>query len=262
MKPSKAKQGAGVTFPEPESWANIVHDCKLTDAQANTLESTLKEALDAIERYYSELQNQPSRDVLVKHLKRFEKALKRLKDECQRSAKLMESFLPSDTLDFIGESLTFSAMSEALGRDVFPKGYDFKIEFKQSQGKRITVASVEQDTRPMREALGLKHGHLILTYLIEEVHSPLERWIAVDRLNKGGRKPDAVRTYLIYRLAEASPDILGKAAAVSTTGKFVDLCSAVLVACGLPESGIAKAVPTVVKRLRADQAKWRVGHAP
>src|SRR5262245_10551037 len=37
--------------------------------------------------------------------------------------------------------------------------------------------------------------------------------------------------------------ILGKAASVSTTGKFVDLCSAVLVACGLPESGIAKAIP-------------------
>src|SRR5262249_43393598 len=197
MMPSKAKQGARVIFPEPESWANIVRDCKLTDAQANTLESTLKEALDAIERYYE----RPSRDVQVKHLKL-------LQDECQRSAKLMEFFLPSDTLGFIGESLTFSAMSEALGRDVFPKAYDFKIEFKQSQGKRITVASVEQDTRPMRKALGLKHGHLILTYLIEGVHRPLERWIELDRLNKGGRKPDAVRTYLIYRLAEASTDIL------------------------------------------------------
>jgi hypothetical protein len=251
-----------VMFPEPESWANIVRDCKLTHAQANKLEVTLKEALDDIDRYYLKLQNRPSRDVLVKHLKRFEKALKRLLNECQRSAKLMEFFLPSDTLGFIGESLTFSAMSEALGRDVFPKGYDFKIEFKQSQGKRITVASVEQDTRPMREALGLKHGHVILTYLIERIHGPLERWIELNRLNKGGLKPDAVRRHLIYRLAEAAPAILGKAASVSTTGKFVDLCSAALVACGLPESGIAKAVPTVVKRLRADQAKWRVGHAP
>jgi hypothetical protein len=262
MMPSKAKQGARVTFPEPESWANIVRDCKLTDAQANTLESTLKEALDAIERYCSKLQERPSRDVQVKHLKLFEKALKRLQNECQRSAKLMEFFLPSDTLGFIGESLTFSAMSKAVGRDVFPKHYDFQIDIKQSQGKRITLASLERDTRPMREAVGLKHGHLILTYLIEGIHGPLERWIEVDTLNKGGRKPDAVRTYLIYRLAEASPDILGKAAAVSTTGKFVDLCSAVLVACSLPESGIAKAIPTVVKRLRADQAKWRVGHAP
>ena len=260
MNPSTAQRGA--SFPDPESWANIARDCKLTDAQANTLEITLKEALDEIDRYYSKLQNRPSRDVLVKHLKLFEKALKRLQDECQRSANLMEFFLPSDTLGFIGESLTFSAMSEALGRDVFPKNYDFRIQVKQSQGKRITLASLEQDTRPTRGALGLKHGHLILTYLIEWIHGPLERWIELDRLNKGGRNPDLVRRYLIHRLAEAAPDILGKTASVSTTGKFVELCSAVLVACGLPESGIAKAVPTAVKRLRADQAKWRIGHAP
>jgi hypothetical protein len=249
MNPSRADRG--VSFPEPESWANIVRDCKLKDAQANTLEITLKEALDDIDRY----QKRPSRDVQVKHLKLFEKALKRLQDECQRSAKLMEFFLPSDTLDFIGESLTFSAMSEALGRDVFPKNYDFQIQVKQSQGKRITLASVEQDTRPMRGALGLKHGHLILTYLIERIHGPLGKWMELDRLNKGGRKPDLVRRYLIYRLAEAAPAFLGKAASVSTTGKFVDLCSAVLVACGLPESGIEKAIPAVVKQLRANQAK-------
>ena len=257
MNPSTAQRG--VSFPDPESWANIVRDCKLTDAQANKLEITLKEALDEIDRYYSKLQNWPSRDVLVKHLKLFEKALKRLQNECQRSAKLMEFFLPSDTLDFIGESLTFSAMSEALGRDVFPKNYDFQIRVKQSQGKRITLASVEQGTRSRRRALGLKHGHLMLTYLIERIHGPLERWIQLDRLNKGGRKPDAVRRHLIYRLAQAAPGILGKAAAVSTTGKFVDLCTAVLVACGLSESGIAKAVPAVVKKLRADQAKRRIG---
>jgi hypothetical protein len=195
MKPSKAKHGVRVVFPEPASWANIVRDCKLTDAQANTLEITLKEALDEIDRYYSKLQNRPSRDVQVKHLKLFEKALKGLQNECQRSANLMEFFLPSDTLGFIGESLTFLAMSEALGRDVFPKNYDFRIEFKQSQGKRITLASVEQDTRPMREALGLKHGHLILRYFIERIHRPLERWIELDRLNEGGRPPDAVRRH-------------------------------------------------------------------
>jgi len=256
------REDVRIAFPKLDVWKDIVRDCELTDAQANTLESTLKQALDEIDSYYSRLQNRPSRDVLVMHLKLFEKALKGLQDECQRSAKLMEFFLPSDTLGFIGESLTFSAMSEALGRDVFPKNYDFQFQVKQSQGKRITLASLERETRPTREALGLTHGHLILPYLIERIHGPLERWIELDRLNEGGRPPDAVRSHLIYRLAEAAPAILGEAASVSKTGKFVDLCSAVLVACGLSEIGIAEAIPTAVKRLRADQAKWRVGHAP
>ena len=59
MNPSTAQQG--VSFPDPESWANIVRDCKLTDAQANRLEITLKEALDYIDSYYSKLQNRPRR---------------------------------------------------------------------------------------------------------------------------------------------------------------------------------------------------------
>ena len=49
----------------------------------------------------------------------------------------------------------------------------------------------------------------------------------------------------------------GKPATVATTGRFVGLCTAVLVACGLPEAGIEKAIPPVVKKLRANQAKWR-----
>ena len=32
MNPSTAQRG--VSFPDPESWANIVRDCKLTDVQA------------------------------------------------------------------------------------------------------------------------------------------------------------------------------------------------------------------------------------
>jgi hypothetical protein len=111
-----------------------------------------------------------------------------------------------------------------------------------------------RDERTVREVLGLKYGHVILTSFIDRLHRPLAEWIELNRQNKGGRKPNAVRIHLIYCLAEAAPDIVGKAAGVSSTGKFVDLCTAVLVACGLPESGIAKAVPGVVSKLRRDQA--------
>jgi hypothetical protein len=99
-------------------------------------------------------------------------------------------------------------------------------------------------------------------HLIERMHTPLARWIELNRQNKGGRKSNALRSYLIYRLAEAAPDIVGKPASVSSTGKFVDLCTAVLVASGLPETGIAKAIPAVVSKLRRDRSDWRNGGAP
>ena len=68
-------------------------------------------------------------------------------------------------------------------------------------------------------------------------------------LDEGGRPADAVRRYLIYQLAQAAPEIIGKAATVGSTGKFVDLCATVLVACGMPETGIAQAIPSVVRKL-------------
>ncbi len=42
-------------------------------------------------------------------------------------------------------------------------------------------------------------------------------------------------------------------------GKFVNLCTAVVVACGLAEDGIAKAILPVVRKLRADRARRRRG---
>jgi hypothetical protein len=124
-----------------------------------------------------------------------------------------------------------------------------------------TLASLEQDSRVAREMLGLKHGHLILTHFLERIHAQLARSIALSRQNKGGRQADAARRYLIYQLAEAAPEILDKPATIATTGEFVDLCTRVLTACGLPEPGIAKAIPPVVRKLRADQAKWTRGRA-
>ena len=60
---------------------------------------------------------------------------------------------------------------------------------------------------------------------------------------------------MTYRLAKAAPEIIGKPAPVAVTGTFADLCTSVALACGLPEKGIAKAIPAVVRELRADQAK-------
>jgi hypothetical protein len=246
-------------FPPTEEWNNIVRDCKLTGAQANELEITLKDALDDIDRYYSKLQNRPSRDLLVDRLKKFDKALRHLQDECRRSAHLMQDFWPADTLAYVGQSLTFSAMSAALGRSVFPEIVDFKIRGMRTKGERITLASIEHLSRSKREALGLKHGHLILTHFIERIHAPFPSYIELARKNKGGRPADAARRHFIYRLAEAAPDIIGKPATIATTGKFVDLCTSVLPACGLPEKGIEKAIPAVVRKLRADRGKRRIG---
>jgi hypothetical protein len=122
------KTSRKLRFPAPREWQNIVQDFELMPTQAETLKVTLEEVLDAINQYQAKLQNQPSRSDLVKGLKDFEKALRRLRDECRRSANLMHEFLPHDTLGYVGESLTFSAMGEALGKNVIPRSFNDKIE--------------------------------------------------------------------------------------------------------------------------------------
>jgi hypothetical protein len=253
-KRTRGQYDVEIKAPSSEDWENIVRDLKLTPVQERTLKNVLDRALDDISRYHQKLKDQANRELLVRRLKKFTKVLGNLRDECGRSVDVMQHFLPNDTLAYIGESLTFSAMSEALGRDVFPRHFDLKIDRMRASGERIMLASLEQDTRPLREALGLKHGNLVLKRFIDRMHTPLAEWIELNRENKGGRKSNAERGFLIYRLAEAAPEIVNKDATISSTGKFVDLCTAVLVACGLPETGIAKAVPGVVRKLLRDQA--------
>ena len=167
----------------------------------------------------------------------------------------MEHFLPHDTLAYIGRSLTFSGMSEALAKDVFPKNFQFQIERMAPEGTSITLPLIEDRSRPMREALGLKHGHLLLAHFVDQVYAPLKKWVELDRLNKGGRPPQIARRIFIRELARAAPNIVGRKATIATTGRFVNLCSAVLLACGLPAEGVEKAIPGIVKQVRSEKPK-------
>jgi hypothetical protein len=248
-------------FPSAEAWNNIAHDFKLTPARADILKFTVEDALGGISSYQAKLKNQPTRPLLINRLKRFERALAHLHDECRRSAGLLHDFLPHDVLEYVGRSLTFTAMGEALGKNVVPRNFDHKLEVKRSVGERITLEFIEEFSRPSREALGLRDGHLVLAHFVERIHAPLAKWIELKGMDTGGRPAGFARRYLIYRLAKAAPEIIGKPATAAVTRTFVDLCTSVLQACGLPETGIAKAIPPIVRELCADQAKLRADQA-
>lgn len=213
-----------------------------------------RHAIEDLSEYQSRKGKEQPREVQVGRLERLEKALTNLQYEIDHSLHLMNNFLPNDVLGLIGRSFTFSTIGVALGRDVFPSRLDSIIK-SRAIGAPLTMADLENEGLVFGDALGLKHGHEILKHFIDSINRPLKDWIEHDRLNKGGRPADAVRTYLIYRLAEAAPTIIGKSATISTTGKFVELCSLALPACGVSATGIEKAVPSIVKRMRADQAK-------
>jgi hypothetical protein len=147
MKPSK-QNDVEIKAPSSEDWENIVRDLKLTPVQQRTLKDVLSRALDDIGRYHQKLKDQPNRELLVRRLTRFTRMLGHLRDECERSVDLMQHFLPNETLAYIGQSLTFSAMSKALERDVFPGHFDMKIDRMRATGELITLASLDQVDPP------------------------------------------------------------------------------------------------------------------
>ena len=243
-------------FPKPDDWKNIVHDLKLTKIQERELEITVRHVLADIERYRAVERKSPPRDKLVAALKRLEKALRRLQYEIDSTANHMEYFLPHDTMEYIGWSLTFSAIGEALGTDVFPKNFDLQLQRMSSKGGPITLPSLEDLSQPMRRALGLKHGHVILAHFIDQVYAPLKKWVSLNKLNKGGRPAENIfRSFIIRRLAERSSLIVGRCATTTPKGKFAELCIAVLPACGWSSDGIEKAIEAVLGKMKGKKKK-------
>jgi hypothetical protein len=176
---------AQLTFPASDEWKNIVHDLELAKAEERELEITIRRVLADIERYLIKRKELP-RGILVAALKRLKKVLGAVQDEMARSGELMTNFLPSKTLEFIGESFTFTAIGQAVAENVFPARLDHEIQDMIEKTNSITMADLEKYSRGDRVALGYKHGGEVLKHFIDVIHADLKSWVEFDKRNTGG----------------------------------------------------------------------------
>ena len=130
---NEASKVAILSFPKPDDWKNIVRYLKLTTTQERELEITTRHVLADIKSYQAIRSKAPPRHILVAALKRLEKALDRVQSEMESGGHLMNQYLSSNTLEFIGASFTFTAIGQAIAADVFPGDHDFAIQ-KMSRG--------------------------------------------------------------------------------------------------------------------------------
>jgi hypothetical protein len=177
----------------------------------------------------------------------------------------MTDFLPLDTLEEIGLLMSFTAMEASLKREIPSRDPESDIESLAGDDPdfRITqiadhsdfrIAQIEQRVEFQRKAIGLKHGPELLRYAIERINQPIKTWFELDRLNRGGRPTkNPARDLLLLRLAERAQAILGRRPTATAGGRFVRLCADVVVACGLDDRGIERAVEKALKELSA----WR-----
>src|SRR5271156_3153379 len=247
------KETAILAFPSPEDWNNIVHDLKLTKTQVEELEVVIRYVIATIETFRAGTDNLPQRRVRVAALNRLEEALGRVQSEMTRSKDLLNHFLPNNTVEFIGKSFTFTAIGQAVKKNVFPIQADYAIQSMLERNNFITLADLENHFSNDRIALGFQYGGEILRHFIDVIYADLKTWVELQRYDTGGRPVKTFRNVIIRRLAEASELIVGKRATTTPGGKFAELCIAVLPACGFSSEGIEKAIERVLEKTNGNK---------
>jgi hypothetical protein len=238
----------------------IADEFKLGPGAGVILEQTVLDALSVLAVYRDTPNAQPARSLRIKRLKNLDRYLRQLRSELGRAKNDLGVILPFETRALLGESFTFSALQQFLGSAVRTTNTDMMIATlfrgpRKKSAKPPTIGDLEEHGRGARQALGLTHaGELLINYLAA-IHAPIIRWLELERLGRGGRPAQLERQYLVLRLAETCPQILGRPAPVAVTGKFVNLCIEVFRACGLASDGVEKLVPKIVKALREKKAE-------
>lgn len=240
--------------PTQQAFDRIVREHGLNESQAHNLLLVLKHFILDAQATLTYQDQLPQRSGSIERLKRMEKAVRRLHYEVTTSGEMMNYFLPHDLRQALGGSLTFTAISKAVGQDQFPQNFQFRAGGVAQRDGRLTMKGLEEEFRPQREALGSKFGHLLVHALINDLYQPLKKWVELNKLNKGGVQPHFLRNLIIERLAEASEDIIAKRATRTQGGKFVKLCASVLEALRLSDSGVEKAVSATLDRMKTKVA--------
>ena len=245
-----ARGSKGVlTLPDEATLKELARQLKLSKSQLHHLRLTLQHVHADLAAYQSDKVHADLPEI-VRRMKLVEKDLARLAGTFSRHAAYLGSF-PQDFQAAAGAMLTFAAMNEALGRNLTPRQANTIVQERMAAGNITSIDEIETLTLQYRELMGLKHGAEILPAIVLRLHAPLKTWVELDKLNKGGRKADIARLYLVTCLAQSAPEIIGRKASRSQTGPFVRLCEAVLPACGIDPDGVEKLIPRIVKPANA-----------
>jgi hypothetical protein len=245
-------------LPTQEAFDELVRDQELDDEQANKLLLVLRDVNDDLHEH-PRLDGRKPRPELVWRFKRIAKVLNDLEYELDRLSKARTDLLPLDTLeenglvmtlDEIGLLMSFTAIEAALKREIRSRDPESYIESVAGDHRDFRMAQIEERFEYQRQDIGLNHGLELLRYAIGRINQPFKAWLELERFNRGGRpRKNPARDFLLLQLALAAPAIIRGEPTATAGGRFVRLCGAVVVACGLGAKRIERAVENALKEL-------------
>jgi hypothetical protein len=247
-----AAPGNQFSLPSQEAFDELVRDHKRDAKQARELHLLIRHVAEDLRADRERRQGRQPRKELVRRLKRVAKCVDDLGFELRRWRNTIDDFLPQEAQAEIGLLMSFSAMEAALCKELRFRELGSVIESLTAEGSDFRPAQIEERLKTRRESRGLEHGGQFFVHYIERINREIKSWLELDRLNRGGRPPKSVaRDYLLIRLVEGARVIIGRRATATAGGRFVRLCAAVCVACGLDDRGIERAVEKAISVVKS-----------
>jgi hypothetical protein len=162
----------GFHRPTPQEFDKLAHDQKLDDLQAHELRLVLYHVDEDLKESRKRREGRKPRKELVRRLKRFADLFNDLEYEIDRWRKTMADFLPLDTLEEIGQLMSYGALEAALNRKIPSRDLRSEIEGLTADDPDFRMAQIEQRLEYERQAIGLKDGPELLAYLVEKINQP------------------------------------------------------------------------------------------
>jgi hypothetical protein len=212
--------------PGRKAIEELFFDFNLNEKQLGMLEYTMCDCLIKLDLYGCMLSMQEkNREEIVEFMRQFAKQITNFQTFLEGKHDVFKRLTASLELDGFGELLSITGIRRALGNDAIlddPEGIKMYLERKNLP---FDIAPAEEYYAGLRQDQALLRGHALFIYLLRFFGDPLQSWLALNTGNKGGRPTDARRRYVIGRLYDVSPKMLGGYPPISVTSRFVDICA-------------------------------------
>jgi hypothetical protein len=213
--------------PSAEDRAAIKAEFKLEDAQEARLWKVVDRVIEECTGDASFKRTAPGRKDRVKALRDLQRDVGRLKKTFERSAPVLHGLLLRTTYADLDGLFTSYEVSGGMRPPMRPPMRPLQ---KGGMHSSRTI-----------------YGPQLVDSVLAAISKPVSSQLELERANRGGRKPDLYRNYLIQELGRSCPAILGRNATTTKSGRFVMLCEWVIDAVGYDSTGVDKAVPRILK---------------
>lgn len=244
---------SGLRLPTAEERAAITKEFGLDEIKQHILFEAVLQTMHDLQDYVTNRERRPAQ---IRHLNALAAALKHLRKVLDRiSAEIVLSdIMPIALLEELGGMVTLNTLEQLTPRSRSNGMVTIANQKYKSADEAETIQTIENLTLEDRKTLGLFCGDEVLRRVIDRSDDALRQWASEVSTNKNGCPRDIERDLMIRTLARVCAEVLGMQPAVSTTGRFVDLCHQVLKSCGFADIGIEKAVYRLLARMQGDGA--------